>query len=253
MKIGAHVGKENLKKTLEDWGFTTAQIFLSSPKRWAASKLSPKLVAELTSVEAPFFVHSSYLLNPASPNPEVREKTKKSLQEQLDLCALVGAEGLIVHGGQGGKESTVDEAIERWVEVMKAIAPTSKLIIENTAGGNAAPGRHLDSFAKLYESLDFFPRGYCVDTCHSWAGGFGLEELADRLLPLMGEKPSLVHMNSSKDPEGCGRDRHSNLVEGDRQTDLALAFALALEVPVVLETPGEGFVNDVKLLKEKLL
>ena len=251
MDIGAHLGRYNVKEVAQGHGMTAAQIFLGSPKRWAAPKLSQKEIVYLKSFLGPLFIHGSYLLNPASPNPEVREKTIKALQEQLDNAALVGAQGLVVHGGQAGKEGTINDALSRWEECLAALNFSSTLIIENTAGGNAAPGRALPSFARLLKAAEGLPVEYCVDTCHSWAGDFGLASLHNRLVSEIGRPPLVVHMNGSRDAKGCGRDRHANFVPGEEMTDLSLKFAEEANVPLILETPAEGALTDLALLKGK--
>lgn len=253
MEIGAHLRKVALEETMKSLGLTSAQVFLGSPKRWAVSRQPDKVVTEFKKISHPVFVHSSYLLNPASPNPAVRDNTRKSLQAQLDQAALVGAQGLIVHAGQGGRESTIDEAVTRWVEVLEQVEPTAKIIIENTAGGVSAPGRTLEHFAKLLDAISFFPSSYCIDTCHAWAGNFGLNDLHSRLLRDIGSGPAVVHMNGSKDAAGSGVDHHQNLVPGEVQTEESLQFALDAAVPVILETPAEGFAEDLRLLKSRLL
>lgn len=238
---------------MKSLGLDTAQVFLGSPKRWAVSNQSAETVDEFKKISSPVFVHSSYLLNPASPNPAVRENTRKSLQAQLDQVALVGAEGLIVHAGQGGRDSTIDEAVSRWVDMLKKVDPTAKIIIENTAGGAAAPGRTLSHFARLLDEISFFPSSYCIDTCHAWAGNFGLNDLHSRLLREVGYGPAVVHMNGSKDAAGSGVDHHQNFIPGDVQTEESMQFALDADVPVILETPAGGFAGDLKLLRSRLL
>lgn len=252
MEIGAHLQKVALEETMKNLGLTAAQVFLGSPKRWAVSRQPDKVVNELKNISHPVFVHSSYLLNPASPNPAVRDNTRKSLQAQLDQAALVGAQGLIVHAGQGGRESTIDETVTRWVEVLEKLEPTARIIIENTAGGTSAPGRSLEHFSRLLEAVSFFPVSYCIDTCHAWTSNFGLQDLYSRLLQEIGWGPEVVHMNGSRDPMGSGIDHHQNLVVGDTQTEQAIEFVKAANVPVVLETPGRGFSTDLKILRSRL-
>lgn len=253
MEIGAHLSRSDLQKTADRLGLTAAQIFLGSPKTWKRPALSPQVVAELQAVKIPFFVHAPYLFNPASANPGVRAGTVKNLQVELDNCALAGAQGLVIHAGQGGKDSTIDETIERWRNLLSKITVSSPIIIENTAGGNTAPGRSVEDFVKLMEALQAYDVEYCIDTCHSWAGNFTLDSLAPTLLRELGKPPKVVHMNGSKAEDlASGRDRHANFTAGLPQTELSLEFAEAVNVPVILETPGDNFFSDVDLLKSRL-
>lgn len=252
MEVGAHLNRHHLKKTVDGLGMSAAQIFVGSPRTWRRPDLPSADIQTLKDLTFPIFIHAPYILNPASANPGVRAGTIKSLQKELDNCAKIAGEGVVIHAGQAGGESTMEEAISRWQEVLKRVDLTAPIIIENTAGGKTAPGRHLGDFLKLMEALAPFGVEYCIDTCHSWTGGFGLEGLSSTLMSELGRPPRVIHMNGSQDLPGSGRDRHSNLLIGDKQTELSLEVAEAFAVPTILETPGEYFMRDVKLLKERL-
>lgn len=246
------MGRENLQATADGLSFTAAQIFLGSPKRWARPTPGAKEVKELKALTFPLYIHAPYLFNPASANDEVRAKTAQALQKELDNCALVGAAGLVIHGGQGGKDSTMEEALIRWEECLQQLTFTTPLLIENTAGGYTAPARHLKDFSKLMAMATPYGASYCIDTCHSWSGGFGLKDLHGRLLEAVGQGPAMVHLNGTREALASGRDRHANFQRGEEQTELSLTFAKDAGVPVLLETPGEAFMADVKLLQDEL-
>lgn len=231
---------------------SAAQIFVGSPRTWRRPDLSSADVKTLHDLTFPVFIHAPYIFNPASAHQGVRAGTVRSLQKELDNCAKIGGAGVVIHAGQAGVEGTMEEAVSRWQEVLKQVDITAPILIENTAGGRTAPGRHLGDFLTFMEALAPFGVEYCIDTCHSWTGGFGLEWLADTLVSELGRGPAVIHMNGSQDAPGSGRDRHSNLVAGDKQTELSLDFANSFTVPVILETPGTSFSDDVKLLRERL-
>lgn len=257
--IGAHLPRTGLKKLTETLELTTAQIFLGSPKSWAPRKpLTLQELAELPAI--PLFVHAPYLLNPCSANPAVREKTLISLRGLLTNVAQLSQSpatvgGVIIHAGQGGASGSLEEAQEAWVALLKQVESEVPLLIENTAGGNTAPGRQEDSFRSLIlAGREVYPSlGYCVDTCHAWAGSMGLEDLHGRLAPALGA-PGLVHLNGSNDPQDSGRDHHGHLFPSTPMVEQALAYARETGAPVILETPGpeEAGLKNIAVAKEAL-
>ncbi len=253
MEIGAHVSRTIAPQTVNSLKLASLQMFVGSPTRWKSAPVPLKEANALKALNIPIFVHAPYILNPASANPDVRKNTALSLQMQLDNCERIGARGLIIHGGQGGTSSTIAEGIARWQEVLAQVNFSSRLIIENTAGGSSAPARRLSDFALLWNALSEYPLDYCVDTCHSWAaGGFDLDNLQDNLVRELGVGPAVVHLNGSKDETGSGRDRHTTLIAGNKQSELSLEFALSANVPVILETPDHGFLSDLTLSRDRL-
>lgn len=249
--IGCHSSRGEIPRLMEVASITTAQIFLGSPRSWALPsnyKENPTPLPPL-----PIYAHSNYLINPCSARDEVREKSIKSLQHHIDMAHYLGVKGIVVHGGQGGKGGSMEDAIRWWGECLERLNITVPLLIENTAGGNTAPGRSLESFTRLWEVIGEYNVGYCIDTCHAWAGEMGLENLHERLTKALGRAADLIHVNGSNDASGSGRDHHANLDLSKEQAQLSLEFARESGAPCILETPGSGGYNDIALLQEHLL
>ena len=88
MLIGAHVspagGPANAVKRGEERGCRSIQIFNQNPRAWKARVYSDEEVAayheamEGSNVEA-LVIHAVYLLNCASEDPEIRDKSLASL------------------------------------------------------------------------------------------------------------------------------------------------------------------------------
>ena len=112
--------------------------------------------------------------------------------------------------------------------------------------------RHVQTIARLWEHLDGFDVGFCLDTCHAHAAGEDLATLVDRVLAATG-RIDLVHANDSKDEPGSGRDRHENLGQGRIDPDLLAAVVVSANAPVVCETPGgvDGQSKDITWLRER--
>src|SRR5204862_1714508 len=140
-----------------------------------------------------------------------------------------------------------------WRKAFEHLQAPLPVLIENTAGGDHAMARRLDAIARLWDALDGFEVGFCLDTCHAWAGGIELLDAVDRVKAVTG-RIDLVHANDSKDGFDSGRDRHENLGAGSIDTDAIIAVVEAAGAPVVCETPGgaTGQAADIALLRQRL-
>jgi deoxyribonuclease IV len=252
--LGSHVDRADVLAGATSRSAEVVQVFLSSPQSWSAPR--PRGDEELlASSPLPVFVHAPYLANPASLNPQVRSKTRACLQAQCAAAARVRARGLVVHGGHPTGSGTVDDGIAGWLETLRGWEPQTRILIENTAGGNAAVARRFDSFARLLDALRSAGHdvGVVLDTCHAHAGGERLAGVADRLVAFAGAV-DLVHVNDSKDGFDSGRDRHENLGRGSCDTDALAACVAAAGCPAVVETPGGADEQsaDLAWLRERL-
>jgi deoxyribonuclease-4 len=198
------------------------------------------------------YVHAPYLVNPASLNPEVRSRSRQAIVEQAEAALRVAAKGLVVHGGHPTGSGTVEDGIRGWLEVLEGLELPVKLLVENTAGGNAAVARRFDAFARLHEALTWAGHdiGVCLDTCHAHAGGEELLGMCDRVRAFAGTI-DLVHANDSRDPFDSGRDRHANLGDGACGLDAVAAVVAAAGCPAVVETPGgvDAMRRDLEALR----
>jgi deoxyribonuclease-4 len=111
------------------------------------------------------------------------------------------------------------------------------VLIENTATGDNAVARRLDSIARLWAEIGDLDPGFVLDTCHAWAGGEPCEDLPGRVREVTG-RIDLVHCNDSRDTFDSHRDRHANLEKGQIPRDLLASMVAEAQAPVVIETPG---------------
>ena len=238
MLLGAHVPTADPLGEAARRGAEVVQVFLSSPRQWAAPKLRAD-AATLLSSGIPIYAHSPYLLNLASSDAVVRQRSASLLQATCEAAAAIGVRGIVVHGGQtgAGEDPTLGPA--RWRAALEQLETTVPILIENTAGGAHAVASTIDRIARLWDALDGLdtPVGFCLDTCHLHAAGEALVTGTSRLQQVLG-RIDLVHLNDSKDDRGSMRDRHDNLGAGRIDTEeLAAAVRLA-DAPTVVETPG---------------
>jgi deoxyribonuclease-4 len=158
-----------------------------------------------------------------------------------------------VHGGHvlAGDDPAV--GVENWRKTFERMDCKIPVLIENTAGGEAAMARRLDALARLWDGIGEFEPGFCLDTCHAHAGGEELATIVDRVKAITG-RIDLIHANDSKDAFDSGRDRHENLGAGSLDPADLIGVVNAAGAPVVCETPGgpAGQAADIAWLRERL-
>jgi deoxyribonuclease IV len=251
-KIGIHLGRDDPLEQAAARGADCVQFFLGDPQGW---KVPPpgEDAATLAAADMAVYVHAPYGINLASPNNRIRIPSRKLLTETCKGAAAVGAAGVIVHGGHVTDGGDLEEGFVRWRKALDQLESEVPVLLENTAGGNHAMARRLDTLARLWDRVGDTGLGFCLDTCHAHAGGEELDGIVDRVKAICG-RIDLVHANDSKDEAGSGRDRHQNLGKGRIDLDTLVGIVQAAGAPVVCETPGpaEAHRADIDLLRRRL-
>jgi deoxyribonuclease IV len=251
-RIGIHLGREAALAEATARGADCVQLFLGDPQGW---KVPPPGAdaAELAASELAVYVHSPYGINLASGNNRIRIPSRKLLADTCAGAAALGAVAVIVHGGHVTADDDEREGFARWRKALERMESAVPLLLENTAGGNHAMARRLDTLARLWDQVGDFGLGFCLDTCHAHAAGEELDGIVDRVKAITG-RIDLVHANDSKDPAGSGRDRHENLGHGQIGVDALVDVIRAAGAPVVCETPGGVAEHraDIELLRASL-
>lgn len=253
-KIGAHVRGENPIEEAKTLGISQIQLFLGDPQSWKGVIIPGDVTAEEFAKSAEnidVFVHARYLINVATTNNKVRIPSRKLLQTDVDTAASIGAKAVIVHGGHVTADDDPTVGYENWAKALDQLDMKVPVFIENTAGGSHAMARRVESIAKLWDRVGDFGVGFCLDTCHAHAGGIDMGNLAETILGITG-RIDLIHCNDSRDAADSGADRHANLGQGQIELDNIINCLKIANAPVILETPGEGVVEDIALLAKAL-
>src|SRR4249919_3286108 len=203
MDIAAHLEQTDPIAEARARKAPLVQFFLGNPQSYkgpvlayAAGAAALKADAEAAGVD--LYVHAPYLINVATTNNRQRIPSRKLLQQHIDAAAEIGAKGLIVHGGHVGADDDPAKGFDNWRKAVEATDLKIPLLLENTAGGDNAMARHLDRIAGVWDAISAAEGaenvGFCLDTCHAWAGGIKLTEAVDRLFQITG-RIDLVHAN----------------------------------------------------------
>jgi deoxyribonuclease-4 len=260
MLIGAHVSPAGgLNKAIErgaEKSCQAIQIFNQSPRMWRPTAYDDDDFAAFREALKPspvkaVLIHAVYLLNCASEDAEIRDKSRRSLIQSLHVGAGIGAAGVVLHPGSA-KQGDVGEAIKRAGAVIKdALSESDRcpLHLEDTAGTGGTLGRSFEELAELLNAAGGDKRlGVCLDSCHLLASGYdirtaaGLQETIDRFDQIVGIKRlGSLHLNDSQTPLGSNRDRHANIGQGELGTRGCSAYLSEPrfdKLPLVIETQG---------------
>ena len=264
MLIGAHVspsgGPAAALERGAALGARAIQIFNQNPRQWKPREYSEEEIAAYheavddSEVDA-LLIHAVYLLNCASEDAEIREKSLASLISSLRAGALLGAHAVVLHPGSALKNGgDVGAALDRAAAAIAEALQESErcpLHLEDTAGAGGTLGRSFEELARLIDGAGGDDRlGVCLDSCHLLASGYDIrtaESLAGVLddfdavigLPRLGS----LHVNDSATPLGSNRDRHINLGDGEIGREGMAAFLSEPRfegLPCVLEGPGRS-------------
>jgi deoxyribonuclease-4 len=260
MKIGAHVSAAApLAKCIDracDIGADALQIFASGPQSWRPGTHTDDAMAALKAradecgIDT-VFLHGVYLVNLATADPTLLNRSVGSLKQYLAFCGATGALGTIFHTGShkgagfDGVLSQIAGAIER---VLETTPPQTWLILENSAGQGGTVGGRFAELAAIINAVGSDRVKVCLDTCHLYAAGYDIAtpdgcaatmEEFDRVVGL--NRLVAVHANDSKAGLGSGLDRHENIGEGQIGVDgfrTITAHPAFRNVPFILEVPG---------------
>ncbi|MDQ6729877.1 MAG: deoxyribonuclease IV [Actinomycetota bacterium] len=270
MLIGAHVSPAGgLVKAVArgtDLGARSIQIFNQSPRMWRPTAYGEVDFAafrgamDASRIDA-VLIHAVYLLNCASEDKEIRDKSRASLVQSLNVGDEIGATGVVLHAGSA-KQGNVASAIKRAGKVIaQALAETEHcpLHLEDTAGAGGTLGRSFQELADLIDASGGGPRlGACLDSCHLLASGYdvrtagGLTETLDDFTRVVGlERLGSLHLNDSQTPLGSNRDRHARVGQGEIGARGCAAFLSEPRfenLPLVLET--EATPEEIELCRQ---
>ncbi len=260
MLFGAHVSSAGGIWTAidrgEELGCDTVQVFTQSPRMWRPTAHTDEALARFRDRRAevgvgPVLCHALYLVNLASPDPEIYAKSLAAMRATLTVAAAIEADGVIFHVGShlgSGLESALERIVLALRELLELTTERTWLLMENSAGAGGTIGRSTDELAAIYDALDRHPRlGVCLDSCHWYVSGVDVTDPAvlaaalDDVDAQIGlERVRALHVNDTSAEVGSNRDRHASIGDGLLGEGLGvfLAHPAFAGLPGILETPG---------------
>jgi deoxyribonuclease-4 len=261
LQLGAHVsaagGVDLALGRAAEFEMASCQLFTKNERQWVAKPLDPAVIERYFAKREEIGIrhvisHDSYLINIASPDDMMWEKSRQALLEELRRCDQLEIPYLVSHpGAHVGSGS--EAAIERVAEAVNRIhdeMPASRavLLLETTAGQGTCLGATFEDLAEMIDRIHDKARvGVCFDTCHVFAAGYelrdaeGYEATMSALDAIVGlARIKCLHLNDSLKGIGSRVDRHAHIGEGElgkAAFDLILNDARFDGLPGVLETP----------------
>ena len=255
---GIHVstagGIYNAPIQLKKLNLLSGQIFTANQRRWLNKDIPESTTNKfLEAAEGLVIIsHSSYLINFASANPEVVEKSHVAFIDELQRCKKLGIKYLVMHPGahqKAGLEVGIEKISKALNHLLPQVTGAPKLLLENTAGAGTTIGRRLEELAAIRDS-SVVPEqiGYCIDTAHAYSAGYKINDVAsvnlfvkeiDKILGVT--NVNAWHLNDSKVDFDSRRDRHEHFGEGTIGIEGLKALFYSpefLDIPGVAETPG---------------
>ena len=234
------------------------QIFASSPAQWKPRKVDPQeneefLKARLRYDLQPLFVHAPYLLNLASLDPALVEKSLQRLIFDMHMAHVWQAEGVVLHLGSGGANMHIDEAIERVASGLRVVLersePPTRLILENSAGQGNIVGDTPEELGAVIALTGRERLGVCIDTAHAFAAGYpvhtpeGLDGFLAQLEVAFGlDLLQLIHANDIRGELGSKWDRHEDIGKGSIGCEgwrHIISEPRLRHLPFIMETPKQ--------------
>lgn len=255
-------------------GCGVLQIFTRNANQWKGKMVSDTDVTLFRQKFAASSLHEvvshdSYLINLAASPGETRDKSLAAFQDELETCARLGINKVVMHPGSHLKDSP-EIGLERVItafDMLFASVPQfeGKVLLETTAGQGSNLGR---TFAELQTIINGSHHshkfGICFDTCHTFAAGYNTAtedgyaatfEEFDRIIGI--DKLLCFHFNDSKKGLGSRVDRHEHIGQGTLGLNpfrFILNDSRFKSIPKILETPkgdaGEMDTVNMQVLRD---
>ena len=272
--LGAHIstagGVANAPPRADEIGATAMQIFTKQPNQWKEREVATEESIAFRAALAASGVrytnaHDSYLINLASPDPALRQKSIVAFRGELRRAHALGLDALVSHPGNfmDDRAAGIARNADAITEALEHEPGPSRLLMELTAGQGTVIGSTFEEMALVLERVPSNLRGrvgVCLDTAHVFAAGYDLVHDYDGVLSRFNDvigiaRLGLLHLNDSKAPLGSKKDRHELIGNGAIGVG---AFRRIMNderlasIPKVLETPkGDDMVsNDRRTLKK---
>lgn len=237
-------------------GGNCMQIFAGSPRLWSRKPFPDDQVKGFVeAVEksdiSPTMIHALYLVNLASLNKDILEKSINSLITDMQNGARIHSAGVIVHIGShlGAGFDSIKDQIVAVIQRVLASTENCDLVLENDAGQNGKIGSP-EEISYLIKTINSDRLKMCLDSAHLFESGVdirnadSIEKFSQELIKLdLADKLVCLHLNDSATILDSHRDMHANIGEGE----IGLAGLGQLinhptfsSLPLILEVPGDN-------------
>ena len=260
MLLGAHVstagGMPNAVTRALEIDATAVQVFTKQPNRWAERTIDEADAAAFRTGMAEAGVgfvnsHDSYLINLATADPVLLDRSFESFVAELERCRTLGLDAVVTHPGNatdGDHDRGLAQNAAMIERAILTVPGDTMVLLETTAGAGNVIGSRFEELGRMIDAIAPPARervGICFDTCHVFSAGYDLRGDFDAVIAefdaVVGlEHLSLFHLNDSQRPFASRKDRHAEIGEGtlgDEPFRRIMTDPRFADIPKVLETP----------------
>src|SRR6266699_3227311 len=212
-------------------GCNAIQIFASNPTGWRPAGDAPVACAAFARAAQelelnPVGIHAPYLINLASPEDEIWDKSVSLLRWTLQRGALLGAGYVVFHTGSH-RGSGVDVGIARIAEAIERILPETPpevmLLLENDVGAGNSLGHSFEQIGMVLNVLPPYEARLAVSlhtaplrgAGHDISNAASVQQLLQHFDDMIGlNRLKVIHLNDTEMALGSHRDVHARLGEG---------------------------------------
>ncbi|MBA4159851.1 MAG: deoxyribonuclease IV, partial [Gemmatimonadetes bacterium] len=195
--------------------------------------------------------HDSYLINLATADPILRDRSFASFRSELARANRLQLQAVVTHPGNatdGIPERGLAQNAALIEQALAAEGGSAMVLLETTAGSGRVLGSTFEELASMIERVSAPLRervGICVDTCHVFAAGYDIRGEYDTVIRRLDDALGLdrlhcFHLNDSQHPLGSRKDRHAGIGEGTLGDDpfrRIMNDERFAHLPKILETP----------------
>jgi deoxyribonuclease-4 len=203
-------------------------------------------------------VHIPYIINLATPDDKLYERSIGAYIDDIKRADLLGAEYFVTHLGShvgSGEDNGIKRFSAAMARIIARARPKAAILLENTAGPGFSIGSKFGHLKRIIDSLDGASGvGVCLVTAHTFEAGYdirtktGLDGTLKDLDGAVGlDRVKVVHFNDSLSGFGSRVDRHQHLGKGKLG---APALGRVINHPklkdaaFIMETPKESDKDD---------
>lgn len=253
----------------ESVGAHSIQIFTKNNNQWSGKPLTPEEIEKFGALVVKLHIdvfasHDCYLINLASPDATLLEKSRKAFLDEIDRADALNIPCLVFHPGAhtGAGEADGLKRVAESLNHCLAKRPASRvtLTLETTAGQGTSLGYKFEHLAWIIDNVEKPERmGVCLDTCHVFAAGYeintekGYEHTFDEFDKIIGlARLKMFHVNDSKKELNSRVDRHEHIGRGHIGLPgfkMLVTDKRFLATPMILETPkrADGYEDKINL------
>ncbi len=235
MLLGAHMSiAGGMDKAIErgaSLSCTAIQVFTKNSNQWNGKPFTEDEISRFHDLRKKSCIkqviaHDSYLINLASGNHELRERSVNALIIEIDRCRILEIPYIVIHPG-AHLEIGEDEGIKNIIDSLDIICAKTDgwgvdIALETTAGQGTNIGYRFDHLSRIIDGVKNTDRiKTCIDTCHIFAAGYeirtqeGYDEVINEFNKLIGlDRLACIHLNDSKKGFESRVDRHEHIGKG---------------------------------------